>query len=209
MTVEVPDGHARRAPEYSRCPPREKGNLPIRGYTRHQRDPMSRSPRYSLRHAEDPAGWDQRGRAASLLLLAVGVTAGVALVLGARRGPTAPRALSQERPRPHAPPKQQQRTVRDARRPLSAPSPSTDGFAREIELERRVLEAFRNDPILSERSIDIGAISAGDIELTGWVDGPQEVAYARTLARGVPGVRRVIEQLDVQDAPTVRVPRAD
>src|ERR1700754_2212220 len=37
-------------------------------------------------------------------------------------------------------------------------------------LEERVLEAFRNDPILSERAIDIGAISDGVIELAGWVN---------------------------------------
>src|SRR6476620_10315196 len=36
------------------------------------------------------------------------------------------------------------------------------------ELEERVLEAFRNDPTLSERAIDIGAIGDGIIELTGW-----------------------------------------
>ena len=29
------------------------------------------------------------------------------------------------------------------------------------ELEERVLEAFRNDPILAERAIDIGAIGDG------------------------------------------------
>src|SRR4051812_33693157 len=33
-------------------------------------------------------------------------------------------------------------------------------------LEERVLEAFRNDPLLSERAIDIGAIGDGIIELT-------------------------------------------
>ncbi|MEO7367605.1 MAG: hypothetical protein ABIZ36_06595, partial [Gemmatimonadaceae bacterium] len=33
------------------------------------------------------------------------------------------------------------------------------------ELEERVLEAFRNDPILSERAIDIGAIDEGIVEL--------------------------------------------
>ena len=37
-------------------------------------------------------------------------------------------------------------------------------------LEERVLEAFRNDPILSERAIDIGAIGEGIIELAGWVE---------------------------------------
>src|SRR6185503_5395156 len=34
-------------------------------------------------------------------------------------------------------------------------------------LEERVLEAFRNDPVLAERAVDIGAIGDGIIELTG------------------------------------------
>src|SRR5471032_1315560 len=36
-------------------------------------------------------------------------------------------------------------------------------------LEERVLEAFRNDPILAERAVDIGSIGEGMIELAGWV----------------------------------------
>ncbi|HUR91423.1 MAG TPA: BON domain-containing protein, partial [Gemmatimonadaceae bacterium] len=56
------------------------------------------------------------------------------------------------------------------------------------ELEERVLEAFSNDPVLQERPIDIGAISEGIIELTGWVNAESEVQHAVTVARGVPGV---------------------
>ena len=51
-------------------------------------------------------------------------------------------------------------------------------------LEERVLEAFRNDPILSERAIDIGSISEGVIELAGWVDQEEEAQHAVTIARG-------------------------
>ena len=36
-------------------------------------------------------------------------------------------------------------------------------------LEDHVLEAFRNDPILAERAIDIGGIGETTIELAGWV----------------------------------------
>src|SRR5438105_482321 len=53
-------------------------------------------------------------------------------------------------------------------------------------LEDRVLEAFRNDPILSERAIDIGSISDGVIELAGWVEDEGESQHAVTIARGVP-----------------------
>ena len=41
-------------------------------------------------------------------------------------------------------------------------------------LEERVLEAFRNDPILCERAIDIGGIGEATIELAGWVTSEEE-----------------------------------
>ncbi|MEX0909551.1 MAG: BON domain-containing protein [Gemmatimonadaceae bacterium] len=67
-----------------------------------------------------------------------------------------------------------------------------------MELEERVLEAFSNDPILQERPIDIGAISEGIIELTGWVNAESEVAHAVTVARGVPGVDTVVMRVAVR-----------
>lgn len=63
------------------------------------------------------------------------------------------------------------------------------------ELEERVLEAYRNDPILGERAVDIGAIGGGVIELTGWVHSDDEVEHAMTLARGVVGVKTVVNRL--------------
>jgi hypothetical protein len=69
-----------------------------------------------------------------------------------------------------------------------------------MELEERVLEAFSNDPILQERPIDIGAISEGIIELTGWVNADSEVAHAVTVARGVPGVDTVVNRVAVRPA---------
>lgn len=66
-------------------------------------------------------------------------------------------------------------------------------------LEERVLEAFNNDPILAERAIDIGAIGAGIIELSGWVDSDDEAEHAMTLARGVPGVETVVNRLMIDD----------
>ncbi len=67
-------------------------------------------------------------------------------------------------------------------------------------LEERVLEAFRNDPVLSERAIDIGAIGDGIIELTGYVHEPDEGTHAVTITRGVPGVETVVNRLDVRVA---------
>src|SRR5512146_1127675 len=42
------------------------------------------------------------------------------------------------------------------------------------DLGERVLEAFRNDPTLAERAIDIDVGPAGTIELTGQVDADRE-----------------------------------
>jgi hypothetical protein len=61
-----------------------------------------------------------------------------------------------------------------------------------------VLEAFRNDPILSERAIDIGAIDDGIVELTGWVNADDEAQQAVVVARGVPGVDTVVNRLSVR-----------
>ena len=65
-------------------------------------------------------------------------------------------------------------------------------------LEERVLTAFRNDPTMSERAVDIGAIGDGIIELTGWVQSEDESDHAVTLTRGVPGVDTVVNRLAVR-----------
>jgi hypothetical protein len=64
-------------------------------------------------------------------------------------------------------------------------------------LEERVLEAFRNDPVLSERGIDIGSVGDATIELTGWVDTAEESERATTITRGVPGVETVVNRVTV------------
>lgn len=66
------------------------------------------------------------------------------------------------------------------------------------DLEERVLEAYRNDPVLTGRAVDIGAIGEGIIELTGWVHNDDEVAHSVTLARGVPGVETVVNRIVVR-----------
>jgi len=66
-------------------------------------------------------------------------------------------------------------------------------------LEERVLEAFRNDPILSERAIDIGGIGEETIELAGWVTTDEESEHAVVIARGVPGVVTVLNRIAIGD----------
>jgi hypothetical protein len=65
-------------------------------------------------------------------------------------------------------------------------------------LEERVLETFVNDPILRERAVDIGAIDAATIELTGHVFSHAESDHAVVIARGTPGVEAVINHLTVR-----------
>lgn len=73
-----------------------------------------------------------------------------------------------------------------------------EAMAASEELEERVLEAYSNDPVLSERPIDIGAIDEGMIELTGWVQSSDEASHAVTVARGTPGVETVVNRLAVR-----------
>lgn len=95
--------------------------------------------------------------------------------------------------------------MRARRTPLAnAPLPAAKGSRRSTAtddqaiLEARVLETFRNDPVLMGRPIDIGAIGTGIIELTGWVDAPDEVRLATTLTRGTIGVSTVLNRLMVR-----------
>jgi hypothetical protein len=76
--------------------------------------------------------------------------------------------------------------------------PSKSSLNGSEELEERVLEAFRNDPILSERAIDIGAVEDGIIELTGWVNSDDESHQAVVIARGVPGVETVVNRVAIR-----------
>jgi BON domain len=85
----------------------------------------------------------------------------------------------------------------------AAPPSPRGPVDQEAELEARVLETFRNDPVLMDRPIDIGAIGTGIIELTGWVDAHSEIRHATTLTRGTIGVNTVVNRLLVRGAPAV------
>ncbi len=65
-------------------------------------------------------------------------------------------------------------------------------------LDARVLEAFAHDPVLSQRAVEIEESPAGEIVLHGRVRTAREVKHAVTIARGVPGVRRVRQRLAVR-----------
>ncbi|HET7586427.1 MAG TPA: BON domain-containing protein [Gemmatimonadaceae bacterium] len=67
-----------------------------------------------------------------------------------------------------------------------------------VPLERRVLRAFRDDPILRERGIEIAAIADDVIELGGWVERRDEAAHAVAVARAVDGVHTVVNRLSAE-----------
>jgi osmotically-inducible protein OsmY len=77
--------------------------------------------------------------------------------------------------------------------------PDADEEAGEHTLEHRVLDAFVADPLFRERAVDIGAVDESVVELSGWVNTAEERERAGTLARGVPGVRTVVNELLVGD----------
>ncbi|HUE97525.1 MAG TPA: BON domain-containing protein [Longimicrobiaceae bacterium] len=66
-------------------------------------------------------------------------------------------------------------------------------------LEDTVLHAFLHDEILSERGVDIGAISHGIIEVSGSVWSEEEAERAVALANRTPGVRTVVNRIEVDD----------
>lgn len=64
-------------------------------------------------------------------------------------------------------------------------------------LEDAVLDVFMADEVLGERPIDVGAVSAGIIELSGSVRTEQEADRAVAAARRVGGVHTVVNWMEV------------
>ena len=156
-------------------------------------------------------------RTGTLLLVALGAVAGLAIgmavadraggVSGLLRRANRRRERDAERGRdaeweagwdgldapPDDDPLEADDTPHETAPPTAAPTrPSAE------ELEQRVLEVFRNDPLLATRNVDIGADHHGRVELTGWVEERREVEYALTLVRGVPEVTGVVSNLMIR-----------
>jgi hypothetical protein len=66
-------------------------------------------------------------------------------------------------------------------------------------LEDSVVDAFLGHDVLSERGIDVGAISRGIIELSGSVFTEDEADLAVRVANAVPGVQTVVNRLEVEE----------
>ncbi len=77
--------------------------------------------------------------------------------------------------------------------------------ARDIarQLEERVLEELRDEPMLNKRAIEIAVVGDGVVELTGTVQSIEEVSKAAVLVRGVAGVSMVLNRLEVRTGGTM------
>ncbi|HEU4585295.1 MAG TPA: BON domain-containing protein [Gemmatimonadaceae bacterium] len=76
-------------------------------------------------------------------------------------------------------------------------------------LEEQVLAAFEEDPVLSERAIDIASVGTGVIELSGWVRNEAESRRAETVARRVTGVDAVVNRLSSEEDVDTQPPDRD
>lgn len=65
------------------------------------------------------------------------------------------------------------------------------------DLEDRVLDLFRADELLSERGVEVGAMSAGIIELSGSVRTREEAHHAVEVARRADGVNTVVNRMEI------------
>jgi hypothetical protein len=74
--------------------------------------------------------------------------------------------------------------------------PGDDAAASEVE--KRVLAAFLNDPVLAGAPVEISAEGDGVVELNGWVEERDARRHAATIAAGVPGVIGVANNIRVR-----------
>ena len=134
------------------------------------------------------------------LTFAIGAVGGLAvgLLLSRRPAPAEPGRLGAELRERARSVGQRARTV--ARRLQPARLRRMEGEQADLtQLEDAVLDAFLADGVLSERGVDIGAISPGIVELSGSVWTEEESDRAVQLARRIPGVNTVINRLDIED----------
>ena len=76
-------------------------------------------------------------------------------------------------------------------------------------LEDAVLDAFLADDLLSQRGIDVGAISRGIVELSGSVNTHDEAERAVRVAQRVDGVDTVVNRMEVEEDARRLHPRDD
>lgn len=65
-------------------------------------------------------------------------------------------------------------------------------------LEKTVIQALLNDAIATSQPIDIAAVGAGVIEVSGSVEAKSHVRHVIDLINAVPGVHAVLNRLDIR-----------
>jgi hypothetical protein len=142
---------------------------------------------WSFREPEHAA---DRGRDA--LTFVLGAAGGLAIGLLVARGgaePATERALGSDLKRRARAAVRRLGPARLRREPMEQ--------AELMELEDGVIDALLSDEVLRERGIDVGALSAGIIELSGSVETDDEADRAVAAANAVAGVRTVVNRMDV------------
>ena len=76
--------------------------------------------------------------------------------------------------------------------------PWTDAAAE--QLEDRVLDALRRDPVLGRRAVRVRVLEGGIVELSGRVAHPGEVTLAGEVVRAVAGIGTVLNHVLVPEA---------
>jgi BON domain len=92
-----------------------------------------------------------------------------------------------------------------ANRPLRAPRPPLTAAA----TARAACAALDADPALAELALEATPVAVGVVELHGWVPSRAIRAYAGRVARGVPGIERVVNRLLVDGEDDRDFPRKD
>lgn len=67
-----------------------------------------------------------------------------------------------------------------------------------IDLEERIVDRLAADDVIRDRAVDVAALTDGIVELTGNVRDDEEADRAVRLAQTTPGVRTVLNRLDVE-----------
>lgn len=69
-------------------------------------------------------------------------------------------------------------------------------------LEKRIVHALRDDPIAGSQAIDVAAVGAGTVELSGIVETPKDARHVVDVVDEVPGVRAVLNRLEIRAVET-------
>jgi hypothetical protein len=65
-------------------------------------------------------------------------------------------------------------------------------------LEKRIIDTLREDPIAGSQAIDVAAVGAGAVELSGIVETQKDARHVVDVVDEIPGVRAVLNRLEIR-----------